>query len=145
MQELRHEIQNTGGIRVMHLLRVAADRQLTQEEMRKATANGLQPERQMRISFLSEGTQNYKGKHYYVGEKGYSVIVEKFTCVQASGRNQQYLDKYEERRYTKEGRLASRVIVTGYNLNSLRLAYTPPGALVGKADERQTYPRRAKA
>ncbi len=98
----------------------------------------------MRISFLSEGTQDYKGKHYCARENGYFVIVEKFTCVPASDGNHQYLERHEERRYTNGGRLASRLVV-GHNLDSFRLVYDPPGALIGKMIEREEFPRRAKA
>lgn len=39
MKELRDEIQNASGSRVMHLLRVLADKQLTRKEMLRAREN----------------------------------------------------------------------------------------------------------
>jgi hypothetical protein len=145
--ELRREIQRASGSKAMHLLRIAAGRQLMQEEMLRAAAvrtiaNESEPRPKMRLSFLSEDAKDYKGRHCYATGDGYSVVIERFACVSAPDRNQQYLERYEERRYTKEGRLASRKIITGYNLNSMRLEYTPPGAFVGKMIDRQSYPRR---
>ncbi len=129
----------------MHLLRVAANRQLSKAEIQTAKLGGELPEK---IIDISDGDQK-SARAYFTAKDGYAAVSQKFEFMTIPDPMQSrrieyygfYMVRQDVRRYTSEGKLVSRSTIknsggldvspvgSGYEIE---VVYDPPGRLWGK-------------